>query len=105
MIIIPDNEGLNNFEKCASHFNFPSLIPLGSCALVHACIDVLHGQRFPISLVYFCYLQWAYGVTCWEIFSGGKVPYAELIVREIPKLLEEKYRLEKPSNIACSEEM
>ena len=50
-------------------------------------------------------MQWAYGVTCWEIFSGGKVPYAELMVREIPKLLEEKYRLEKPSNIACSEEM
>ena len=35
----------------------------------------------------------------------GKVPYAELMVREIPKLLVEGYRLEKPSNDACSEEM
>ena len=51
------------------------------------------------------YMQWAYGVTCWEIFSGGKVPYAELMVREIPKLLAEGYRLQKPSNDACSEEM
>ena len=47
------------------------------------------------------YMQWAYGVTCWEIFSGGKVPYAELMVREIPKLLAEGYRLEKPSNDAA----
>jgi hypothetical protein len=53
----------------------------------------------------FASIQWAYGVTCWEIFSGGKVPYAALIVREIPKLLAEGYRLEKPSNYACSEEM
>ena len=82
-----------------------SLIPHGSCALVHTYIDVLHGQRFPNSLLYFGYVQWAYGVTCWEIFSGGKVPYAELMVREIPKLLAEGYRLEKPSNNACNEEM
>ena len=44
-------------------------------------------------------------MTCWEIFSGGKIPYAELMVREIPKLLAEGHRLEKPSNDACSEEM
>ena len=50
-------------------------------------------------------MQWAYGVTCWEIFSGGKVPYAEVPVREISKLLANDYRLEKPSNNACGEEM
>ena len=82
-----------------------SSTPHGSCALVHVCIDVLHGRKFLNSLLYFGYMQWAYGVTCWEIFSGGKVPYAELMVREIPKLLAEGYRLERPSNVACSEEM
>ena len=44
-------------------------------------------------------------MTCWEIFSGGKVPYSELTVRDIPKQLTDGYRLEKPSNDACSEEM
>ena len=53
----------------------------------------------------FAHMQWAYGVTCWEIFSGGKVPYAEVAMREIPKLLANGYRLEEPSNDACSEEM
>ena len=57
------------------------------------------------AIVLSLYMQWAYGVTCWEIFSGGKIPYAELMVREIPKLLAEGHRLEKPSNDACSEEM
>ena len=50
-------------------------------------------------------MQWAYGVTCWEIFGGGKVPYAEVPVREIPKQLVDGHRLEKPSNDACNEEM
>ena len=54
----------------------------------------------------FVRIQWAYGVTCWEIFSGGKVPYSEVsAVRDIPKLLTDGYRLEKPLNDACSEEM
>ena len=51
------------------------------------------------------HIQWAYGVTCWEIFSGGKVPYAEFTVKEIPKLLGGGYRLERPSNCASNEQM
>ena len=58
---------------------------------------------FVISIV--THIQWAYGVTCWEIFSGGKVPYAELPVKEIPKLLGDGYRLERPSNCASNEQM
>ena len=51
------------------------------------------------------FMQWAYGVTCWEIFSGGKVPYSEVTLRELPKMLVDGYRLDKPLNSACSEDM
>ena len=49
--------------------------------------------------------QWANGVTCWEIFSGGKVPYPSVDMTELPKFLNDGQRLEKPMNDACSEEM
>ena len=50
-------------------------------------------------------MQWAYGVTCWEIFSGGRVPYSDLAVRDILSELTEGYRLEKPENEACDNDM
>ena len=33
------------------------------------------------------------------------MPYSALMVREIPKLLAKGYRLERPSNDACNNEM
>ena len=50
-------------------------------------------------------MQWAYGVTCWEIFTGGKVPYASVNLAELSRLLVNGHCLEKPSNDACSDEM
>ena len=50
-------------------------------------------------------LQWAYGVTCWEVFTGGKVPYASVTLTNLPRLLVSGHRLEKPVNDACSDEM
>ena len=49
--------------------------------------------------------QWAYGVTCWEIFSGGKVPYPSIDLTELPTLLANGHRLKKPKNDACSDNM
>ena len=51
------------------------------------------------------FMQWAYGVTCWEIFSGGTVPYSEVLLRELPKMLVDGYRLDKPLNSACNEDL
>jgi hypothetical protein len=49
--------------------------------------------------------QWAYGVTCWEIFSGGKVPYGGVDVTDLSRLLADGHRLEIPCNDACSDQL
>jgi len=50
-------------------------------------------------------LQWSFGVTCWEVFTAGKIPYAGADPLTLTRLLEDGRRLEKPSNTACSVEM
>lgn len=50
-------------------------------------------------------LQWSYGVTYWELFTGGKNPYPGVDPVSLPNLLESGHRLDKPNNAACSEEM
>ena len=44
-------------------------------------------------------------MTCWEIFSGGKIPYGGLSPLSIPKMLKGGERMEAPDNAACSQEM
>ena len=51
------------------------------------------------------FMQWSFGVTCWEIFSGGKQPYGGINPLSIPMILSQGGRMEIPANIACSEEM
>ena len=50
-------------------------------------------------------IQWSFGVTCWEIFSGGKTPYPGVDPLSLVQLLENGRRLEKPLNAACSDTM
>jgi serine/threonine protein kinase len=45
---------------------------------------------------------WSFGVTCWEVFSGGKEPYGGINPMSILNLLEQGQRLTKPNNNACS---
>ena len=52
-----------------------------------------------------CYIQWSFGITCWEIFSGGKAPYAGVDPLSLAQLLENGQRLDKPLNAACSDSM
>ena len=51
------------------------------------------------------FLQWSFGVTCWEIFTCGKIPYPGVDPSELPKFLESGRRLEKSENAACSDTM
>ena len=44
--------------------------------------------------------QWSFGVTCWEIYSGGKTPYAGVEPMSLVELLEAGRRLDKPKNAA-----
>ena len=50
-------------------------------------------------------MQWSFGVTCWEIFSGGKTPYPGVDPLSLIQLLENGQRLDKPLNAACTNTM
>ena len=50
-------------------------------------------------------MQWSFGITSWEIFTGGKIPYTAMSVREVLQLLKGGGRLDKPENAACSHDM
>lgn len=45
--------------------------------------------------------QWAFGVTCWEVYSGGRIPYSGVNPVDLPHMLQNGYRMEKPDNAAC----
>ena len=45
---------------------------------------------------YVIILQWSYGVTCWEIFSLGRIPYPGVDNAEVIKTLKTGERLDKP---------
>ena len=68
--------------------------------------SIQHVQRFMFNSVLpiWCF-QWSYGVTMWEIFSGGKSPYPGTDPLTLMQRLEEGDRMPKPTNAACTEEM
>ena len=49
--------------------------------------------------------QWSLGVTCWEVFTCGAVPYAGVPATTLCSELKSGHRLDRPSNLACSEDM
>ncbi|XP_064389990.1 uncharacterized protein LOC135337903 isoform X2 [Halichondria panicea] len=48
---------------------------------------------------------WSYGVTMWEVFSGGQIPYPGVDVRTLVKFLQRGNRLDAPVNTACTAEI
>ena len=49
------------------------------------------------------FTQWAYGITCWEVFSLGRAPYPTIPNREILQYIDDGNRLPKPD--LCPETM
>ena len=49
--------------------------------------------------------QWSFGVTCWEVFTCGGVPYAGVPVTTLLSELCSGHRLDRPSNITCSDDV
>ena len=49
--------------------------------------------------------QWAFGVTCWEVFTCGLVPYHGISAMAVLNVLKNGERLDKPDNVACSDGM
>ena len=50
-------------------------------------------------------IQWSFGITCWEVFSGGKTPYPGVDPLSLVRILDSGERMETPINAACPEEM
>ena len=51
------------------------------------------------------FMQWSFGVTCWEIFSTAKTPYPGIHPTSLIAQLENGERLLKPNNAACCDAM
>ena len=50
-------------------------------------------------------LQWAFGVTCWEVFTCGRVPYAGIPAMSLLNQLHNGHRLDRPRNATCTDKM
>ena len=50
-------------------------------------------------------IQWSFGVTLWEVYSGGKLPYPGMTSPALIRHVASGERLSKPENVACSDEV
>ena len=101
-MLLQPNSFLVPFDKTSEISLKPDLI------LYNATLSTLTESKVHhIHTVFllFSFLQWSFGVTMWEIFSGGKSPYPGMDPFSLMQSLEKGERLSAPNNTACTEEM
>ena len=88
--------------KVLSTYN-QSLIPqLVTFLVVIYNIFVEPGMYFHL-MMFHIWLQWAFGVTLWELMTLGQQPYADIDPFEMAAYLKEGYRISQPIN--CPDEL
>ena len=65
---------------------------------------LVYVHNFSLSLVNCIFIiQWAFGVTCWEIFALGLQPYPSISAWEVADYIKDGGILKKP--FLCSDQM
>ena len=66
-----------------------------------------HGYTTVIACFLLTYtsLQWSFGVTMWEVFSGGQMPYHDVDAFMLVELLHCGKTLSHPENDACTDQL
>ena len=85
----------------------PESIKLGIFSEKSDVVSIILTVRLHNTNFYcFClYTQWAYGVTCWEVFTAGEIPYPGVHPQEVVQMLEDGQHLNRPKNQACCDTM
>ena len=72
-----------------------------NCTRIHV---ITHTNTYGTLIICAHHWQWSFGITCWEVFSAGRIPYPAVDAMSMLTLLESGTRLENPANVACAPE-
>ena len=107
-----DMYATNYFHKDSSESGNDEKVPIRWMA-PESISSELYNEKTDVVSFFSCFValsdklcsQWSFGVTCWEVFTCGQVPYHGIRVTRLCSVLTSGERLDKPTNSACSDEM
>ena len=88
-------------KSYSTHYLYNKIVAVMLCfvVIVKTYLRISDAYYSPVkfvSLFFLPLIQWSYGVTCWEIFSLGRIPYPAMDNVNIIGLLKSGKRLEQP---------